>query len=63
MTLIEQYNLHNDFGKTIGMHFEIIEPGLVHYFLTVKQKNNGRTNLSDHYLNYNMHFVNSIMSS
>jgi hypothetical protein len=38
MTLIEQYNLHNDFGKTIGMHFEIIEPGLVHYFLTVKQK-------------------------
>jgi acyl-CoA thioesterase len=37
MTLIEQYNLHNDFGKTIGMHFEIIEPGLVHYFLTVKQ--------------------------
>jgi uncharacterized protein (TIGR00369 family) len=38
MTLIEQYNLHNDFGKTIGMHFEIIEPGLVHYFLSIKQK-------------------------
>ena len=38
MTLIEQYNLHNDFGKTIGMYFEIIEPGLVHYFLSIKQK-------------------------
>ena len=38
MTLIEQYNLHNDFGKTIEMNFDIIEPGTVHYFLTIKQK-------------------------
>jgi len=38
MTLIEQYNMHNEFGKTIGMNFEIIEPGLVHYYLTIKQK-------------------------
>lgn len=38
MTLIEQYNLHNDFGKTIEMNFDIIEPGIVHYFLTIKQK-------------------------
>lgn len=38
MTLIEQYKLHNDFGKTIGMQFDIIEPGLVHYFLSIKQK-------------------------
>lgn len=38
MTLIEQYNLHNDFGKTIEMNFDIIEPEIVHYFLTIKQK-------------------------
>lgn len=38
MTLIEQYNLHNEFGKAIGMNFQILEPGIVHYFLTIKQK-------------------------
>ena len=36
MTLIEQYISHNHFGKTLGMEFKIIEPGLVHYFITIK---------------------------
>ncbi|MBC7694497.1 MAG: PaaI family thioesterase [Burkholderiales bacterium] len=38
MTLIEQYIAQNNFGKTLGMDFKIIEPGLVHYFLTIKQE-------------------------
>ncbi len=37
MTLIEQYIEQNNFGKTLGMDFKIIEPGLVHYFMTIKQ--------------------------
>jgi uncharacterized protein (TIGR00369 family) len=36
MTLIEQYIAHNHFGKTLGMDFKIIEPGVVHYHLTIK---------------------------
>lgn len=36
MTLIEQYIAQNNFGKTLGMDFKIVEPGLVHYFLTIK---------------------------
>jgi len=36
MNLIEQYIANNHFGKTIGMNFKIISPGLVHYFLTIK---------------------------
>ena len=36
MTLIEQYIEQNNFGKTLGMDFRIIEPGLVHYFITIK---------------------------
>ncbi|MDF2449645.1 MAG: PaaI family thioesterase [Bacteroidota bacterium] len=36
MTLIDQYVQQNLFGKTLGMDFKIIEPGLVHYFLTIK---------------------------
>jgi uncharacterized protein (TIGR00369 family) len=36
MTLIEQYIAQNNFGKTLGMDFKIIEPGLVHYFITIK---------------------------
>lgn len=38
MNLIEQYIANNHFGKTIGMNFEIIEPGLVHYFITINQE-------------------------
>ncbi len=38
MNLIEQYIANNHFGKTIGMHFEIIEPGLVHYYITIKEE-------------------------
>lgn len=38
MTLIEQYVSNNHFGKTLGMEFKIIEPGLVHYFITIKQE-------------------------
>jgi uncharacterized protein (TIGR00369 family) len=36
MTLIEKYIEQNNFGKTLGMDFRIIEPGLVHYFITIK---------------------------
>jgi uncharacterized protein (TIGR00369 family) len=36
MTLVEQYISHNHFGETLGMEFKIIEPGLVHYFITIK---------------------------
>jgi uncharacterized protein (TIGR00369 family) len=35
MTLIEQYIAQNNFGKTLGMDFRIIEPGLVHYHITI----------------------------
>ena len=38
MTLIEQYIAQNNFGRTLGMDFKIIEPGLVHYFITIKQE-------------------------
>lgn len=38
MTLIEQYISNNHFGKTLGMEFKIIEPGLVHYFITIKKE-------------------------
>ena len=38
MTLIEQYITNNHFGKTLGMDFKIIEPGLVHYYITIKQE-------------------------
>lgn len=37
MKIIEQYNEHNKFGNKIGMHFEIIEPGLVNYYLTINE--------------------------
>lgn len=33
--LIEQYNASNHFGNKLGMHFEVIEPGLVHYHLII----------------------------
>ena len=35
MTIIEKYIANNNFGKILGMDFKIIEPGLVHYFLTI----------------------------
>lgn len=38
MTLIEQYIKHNHFGRTLGMQHNIVEPGLVHYTLTIKQE-------------------------
>lgn len=37
MTLVEQYNAQNNFGKSLGMNFQVIEPGLVHYFLTITE--------------------------
>jgi len=37
MTIIEKYIANNHFGKILGMDFKIIEPGLVHYFLTITQ--------------------------
>jgi acyl-CoA thioesterase len=36
-TLIEQYISQNYFGKHLGMQFEIIEEGLIHYYLTISQ--------------------------
>lgn len=38
MTLIEQYIAKNNFGRELGMDFKIIQPGVVHYFLTIQQK-------------------------
>lgn len=35
--LIEKYIAHNQFGKLIGMHFEIVQEGEVNYFLTIKK--------------------------
>jgi len=37
MTIIEQYIQHNNFGKTLRMDFKIVEPGLVHYFITINK--------------------------
>lgn len=47
MTLIEQYIANNHFGRTLGMEFKIIEPGLVHYSLTI-QKEHLATPLAAH---------------
>lgn len=38
MTIIEQYIQNNHFGKTLGMDFKIIEPGLVHYFIKINKE-------------------------
>lgn len=38
MTIIEQYIQHNHFGKTLGMDFKIIEPGVVHYHLKITKE-------------------------
>ena len=37
MNIIEQYINNNNFGRLIGMDFKIIEPGMVHYFLTINE--------------------------
>jgi uncharacterized protein (TIGR00369 family) len=37
MTIIEQYIANNHFGKTLGMDFKIIEPGLVHYYIKINK--------------------------
>ncbi len=37
MTILEQYIANNNFGKMLGMNFKVIEPGLVHYYLTITQ--------------------------
>ena len=47
MTIIEQYIQHNHFGKTLGMDFKIIEPGLIHYSLTIT-KDHLATPLASH---------------
>lgn len=38
MTLVEQYIINNHFGRTLGMEHKIIEPGLVHYYLTITKE-------------------------
>ncbi len=38
MSLVDQYIQKNNFGKMLGMDFKIINPGLVHYFLNIKQE-------------------------
>lgn len=37
MNIIEQYIKDNNFGRVVGMEFKIIEPGTVHYFLTINE--------------------------
>lgn len=36
MDIIEKYNQFNAFGRLLGMHFEVVKPGVTHYHLTVK---------------------------
>lgn len=37
MNIIEQYIKDNNFGRVVGMEFKIVEPGIVHYFLTINE--------------------------
>src|SRR4051812_14094692 len=37
MDIIEQYIKDNNFGRVVGMEFKIVEPGIVHYFLTINE--------------------------
>ncbi|MGE0567705.1 MAG: PaaI family thioesterase [Bacteroidia bacterium] len=37
-SLIEQYISQNQFGKYLGMQFEIIAPGEVNYYLKIEEK-------------------------
>ena len=36
--LMNKYIETNNFGRLIGMHFEVISPGKAHYFLTIEEK-------------------------
>jgi uncharacterized protein (TIGR00369 family) len=38
MRLIDQYIKQNHFGESLGMKFEVKEPGIVHYFLKIEGK-------------------------
>src|ERR1700741_1509840 len=38
MTLVDQYIAANNFGRTLGMEHQIIEPGVVHYRMTIKKE-------------------------
>ncbi len=38
MDLIQAYIAHNHFGKLLGMSFDVIEPGIVHYSLEIQEK-------------------------
>ena len=36
--LLDKYIETNNFGRLLGMHFEVISPGKAHYFLTIEEK-------------------------
>ncbi len=36
--LLDKYIETNNFGRLLGMHFEVISPGKVHYFLSIEEK-------------------------
>jgi uncharacterized protein (TIGR00369 family) len=38
MSLIDQYIKQNLFGESLGMKFEVKEPGLVHYYLKIEKQ-------------------------
>lgn len=38
MSIIQQYIEQNHFGNLLGMHFEILSPGITEYYLTVDSK-------------------------
>lgn len=47
MKLIDAYNTHNEFGKFLGMHFEVLEPGKTLYKLNI-QKHHLATPIAAH---------------
>lgn len=38
MSIIQQYIEQNHFGNLLGMHFEIISPGITEYYLSIESK-------------------------
>lgn len=38
MSIIQQYIEQNHFGNLLGMHFEILSPGITEYYLTIESK-------------------------
>lgn len=36
--LLNKYIETNNFGRLLGMHFEVISPGTAHYFLKIEEK-------------------------